>query len=60
VHLKPTAGCQISTLIFENKLWRVGPLLKSHKKYIKDGKVLDGIFIEVPSPHFFSNIKVDI
>ena len=24
MHLKPTAGCQISTLIFEKKLWRVG------------------------------------
>jgi hypothetical protein len=22
MYLKPTAGCQISTLIFENKLWR--------------------------------------
>ena len=22
MHLKPTAGCQISSLIFENKLWR--------------------------------------
>jgi hypothetical protein len=22
MHLKPTSGCQISTLIFENKLWR--------------------------------------
>jgi hypothetical protein len=22
MHLKPTAGCQISTLIFEIKLWR--------------------------------------
>jgi hypothetical protein len=40
MHLKPTAGCQISTLIFENKLLRVGSLLISHKKYIKDGKVL--------------------
>ena len=40
MHLKPTAGCQISTLIFENKLWRVGSLLISHEKYIKDGKVL--------------------
>jgi hypothetical protein len=40
MYLKPTAGCQISTLIFEKKLWRVGPLLKSHEKYIKDGKVL--------------------
>ena len=40
MHLKPTAGCQISTLIFENKLCRGGSLLISHKKYIKDGKVL--------------------
>jgi hypothetical protein len=24
MHLKPTTGCQISTLIFENKLWRGG------------------------------------
>jgi hypothetical protein len=40
MHLKPIAGCQISTLIFENKMWRVGPLLISHEKYIKDGKVL--------------------
>ena len=24
MHLKPTAGCQISTLIFEKKLWRGG------------------------------------
>ena len=24
MHLKPIAGCQISTLIFENKLWRGG------------------------------------
>ena len=37
--LKPTTGCQISTFIFENKLLGMGPLLKSHKKYIKDGKV---------------------
>ena len=40
MYLKATAGCQISTLIFENKLWRMGPLLKSHEKYIKDSKVL--------------------
>jgi hypothetical protein len=24
MHLKPTAGCQISTLIFEKQLWRGG------------------------------------
>jgi hypothetical protein len=40
MHLKPTAGCQISTLIFEKKLWRRGSLLISNDKYIKDGKVL--------------------
>ena len=24
MHLKPTAGCQISILIFEKKVWREG------------------------------------
>ena len=24
MHLRPTAGCQISIVIFENKLWRGG------------------------------------
>jgi hypothetical protein len=57
----PTAWCQISTLIFENKLWRIGPLLKSHEKYIKDGKVLAWDFNRGPILHnLFSNIKVDI
>jgi hypothetical protein len=41
LHLKPTAGCQISTLIFDLFLWRGESLLISHEKYIKDGKVLD-------------------
>ena len=40
MYLKPTTGCQISTLIFGNKLWRLGPLYISHEKYIKDIKVL--------------------
>jgi hypothetical protein len=39
LHLKPTVGCQISTLIFEFFLWR-GYLLISHDKYIKDSTVL--------------------
>ena len=39
MHLKPTAGCQISTLIFENKLWREVSI-NIPKKYVKDGKVL--------------------
>ena len=28
MHLTPTAGCQISILIFEKKLWRGGGLYK--------------------------------
>ena len=39
MHLKPTAGCQISTLIFENKLWR-GSLLISHKNISRTAKFL--------------------
>ena len=39
MHLKPTAGCQISTLIFEKELWS-GVSINIHEKYIKDGKVL--------------------
>jgi hypothetical protein len=39
MHLKPTAGCQISTLIFEKILWR-GVSINISYKYIKDGKVL--------------------
>jgi hypothetical protein len=38
MHLKPTAGCQISILIFEKQLW--GGLYKYPIKYIKDGKGL--------------------
>jgi hypothetical protein len=41
LHLKPTVGCQISTLIFEFVFMEGGSLLISHEKYIKDGKVLD-------------------
>jgi hypothetical protein len=39
MHLKPTGGCRISTLIFEIKLWSGWSLLISQEKYIKDGKV---------------------
>jgi hypothetical protein len=38
MHLKPKAGCQISILIFEKKLWRV--VSKYPLKYIKNGNVL--------------------
>ena len=37
MHLKPTAVCQISTLIF---LFGGGTLCISHKNLPKDGKVL--------------------
>jgi hypothetical protein len=39
MHLKSTAGCQISILIFKRKMWRGFPYI-SHNKYIKDGKIL--------------------
>ena len=38
-HLKPTAWCQLSNLIFENKLRR-GVSMNIPKKYINDGNVL--------------------
>jgi hypothetical protein len=38
MHLRPTAGCQISILIFEKKLRR--GVSKYPLKYIKNGKVL--------------------
>ena len=38
MHLKPTAGCQISTLIFG--FGEPGTLYISHEKLPKDGKVL--------------------
>ena len=49
MHHKPTAGCQISTLVLEDKMLSEGSLLISHEKYIKDGKVL---------AHFGSKLKV--
>jgi hypothetical protein len=39
LHLKPTVGCQISTLIFDF-FCGGGSLWISYEKYIKDGKVL--------------------
>ena len=39
MHLKPTAWCQISTLMFEKKCGG-GSIYISHEKYIKDSKVL--------------------
>ena len=50
MHLQPTAGCEISTLIFEKKIVEGGGfLLIYHEKYIKDGKVL---------AHLVFNLKV--
>ena len=47
MHLKPTAGSQISSLIFEKILCRIGPLEISHEKYIKDGKILADLVFEL-------------
>ena len=57
MHLKPTVGCQISTLIFEIKLWR-GSLSISHEKYIKDGKVLAHLGFKVKVfPGFITDVS---
>jgi hypothetical protein len=48
MHLEPTAGCKISTLIFEKNCGG-GSLSISHEKYITDGKVLS---------HFGFNLTV--
>jgi len=49
MHLKPTAGCQISTLIFEKKNCEGGISMNIPYKYIKDGNVLS---------HFGLKLKV--
>jgi hypothetical protein len=71
MHLRPIAGCQIPTLIFENKLWR-GSLLIYHKNISRTAKflptfknfaVLDIFLWDIdrnPLTQFFSNIKVCI
>jgi hypothetical protein len=51
MHLKPTAGCQISILIFEKQLRRGEGLYKYPIKW--------EIYRD-PPPQFFSNIKIDI
>jgi hypothetical protein len=40
MHLKPTAGYQISILIFENKLWRGGLYKYPMKNISRTGKFL--------------------
>ena len=40
MHLKPTAGCQISILIFEKILWRGWSLYISHKNISRTAKFL--------------------
>jgi hypothetical protein len=58
MHLKPTAGCQISTLIIEKII------VKEEHQVGKNFAVLDIFFmgyLERPPLHnCFSNIKVDI
>jgi hypothetical protein len=66
MHLKPTAECQISILIFEPRHLsqlntRAIPL--TWPKVGKNFAVLDiffyGIFIETPLHNFFSNIRIN-
>jgi hypothetical protein len=52
MHLKHTAGCQISTLIFEKKLWRGGSLKISHTQYIKNDIFFMGYFDRDPPLQF--------
>jgi hypothetical protein len=40
MHLKPTAGCQISILIFEKQIVEEGVSINIPYKIIKDGKDL--------------------
>ena len=40
MHLKPTAECQISTLIFEKKMWRGGLYKYPMKNISKTAKIL--------------------
>jgi hypothetical protein len=63
MQLKPTAECQISILIFENKLWRGGLYKYPMKNISRTAKFLPTfgqvkgiawiIFIETPSTIFF-------
>jgi hypothetical protein len=57
MHLKPTAGCQISILIFEKKLWRRGLYKYPMKNISRTAKFF---IYKDPLHNFFSNIKVDI
>ena len=53
LQLKPTAGCEIWTLIFELFFVERGSLLIFHEKYIKDGKVLANLGLKskvLPGP----------
>jgi hypothetical protein len=40
LHLKPTAGCQISTLVFKTKLWRRGLYKYPMKNILRTAKLL--------------------
>jgi hypothetical protein len=56
MHLKPTAGCHISTLIFEKKMWRRS-LCTSHKKYIKEGKLWSGWSLLISNENYIKEGK---
>jgi hypothetical protein len=66
MHLKPTAECQISILIFENKLWRGGlykyPMTNISRtaKFSSLIYFLWDIYRDPLLHNFFSNIRIDI
>jgi hypothetical protein len=55
MHLKPTAGCQRSILIFEKNIEEEG-----WARTLPSLIYFYGIFIEPPLHNLFSNIKVGI
>jgi hypothetical protein len=53
MHLKPTAGCQISTLIFDIATWGL-----NQKYCLGLYNSFHGIFIEIPLHNFFQISKL--
>jgi hypothetical protein len=60
MHLKSTAGCQISTLIYEKEPGNTFNLSPKWARTLPSLTYFYGIFIETPFHNVFSNIKVDI
>jgi hypothetical protein len=60
MHLKPTAGCEISILIFEKKMpGNTFNLAKGGQELCRPWYIFHGILIETPLHNLFSNIRWD-